>query len=100
MHEVIAYIAVMAGVTYLIRALPLVLIRGQITNSFIRSFLYYVPFVTLSVMIFPAVLGSTARIESAAAGAAAASLLALSKGNLIQVSLLACVVVFIVERVL
>ena len=99
-NEIIFYIAVMAGVTYLVRALPLVLIRGQITNRFVRSFLYYVPFVTLSVMIFPAVLGSTAHVESAAAGAAAASFLALYKGSLIQVSLLACAAVFLVERIL
>ena len=47
------YILVMAGVTYLIRMAPLVLIRKEITNKTIRSFLYYVPYVTLSVMTFP-----------------------------------------------
>ncbi|SBW04212.1 Branched-chain amino acid transport [uncultured delta proteobacterium] len=100
MNDIIIYILVMAGVTYCIRALPLVLIRGEITNPFIRSFLYYVPFVTLSVMIFPAILNSTARVESAAVGAVAAVILALHKGSLIQVSLLACAAVFLVERVL
>ena len=99
-NDIYLYILVMAGVTYLVRALPLVCIRGQITNRFIRSFLYYVPFVTLSVMIFPAVLGSTARVESAAVGAAAASFFALYKGSLIQVSLLACAAVFLVECVM
>ena len=72
------YILVMAGVTYLIRALPLVLIRGEITNTFIRSFLHYVPYVTLSLMIFPAVLSSTQHPESASAGVCAAILLALT----------------------
>lgn len=99
MNEIIIYILVMAGVTYLIRALPLVLIRGEITSPFLRSFLYYVPFVTLAVMIFPAVLGSTARIESAAVGAVAASFLAFNKGSLIQVALAACVTVFLVELI-
>ena len=95
--SVLLYILVMAGVTYLIRLLPLVLIRGEITNNYIRSFLHYVPYVTLSVMVFPAVLSSTAHPESAVAGAGAATVLALRKGNLIQVALLACVTVFVVE---
>ena len=97
---VLIYILVMAGVTYLIRLLPLVLIRGEITNNFVRSFLYYVPYVTLSLMIFPAILSSTAHPESASAGACAAVFLALCKGNLIQVALLACVMVFVVEALL
>lgn len=95
--SILLYILVMAGVTYLVRLLPLVLIRGEITNNFVRSFLHYVPYVTLSLMIFPAVLSATAHPESAAAGAAAAVLLALRRGNLIQVALLACVTVFAVE---
>ncbi len=95
--SVLLYILVMAVVTYLIRLLPLVLIRGEITNNYIRSFLHYVPYVTLSVMVFPAVLSSTAHPESAAAGAGAATVLALRKGSLIQVSMLACVTVFVVE---
>ena len=100
MNEVILYIIVMAGVTYLVRALPLLLIRRQITNVFIHSFLYYVPYVTLSVMIFPAVLYSTARIESAAIGALAAVILALRKGSLIHVSALGCLAVFLTELLL
>ena len=51
------YIFVAAGVSYAIRTLPLTLIRRQITNRFLRSFLYYVPYVTLAVMTFPAILG-------------------------------------------
>lgn len=98
--DVFAYILVMAGVTYLVRLLPLVLIRGEIKSSFVRSFLHYVPFVTLSVMIFPAILRSTAHIESAIAGAASATALALWKGNLILVALTACATVFLVELAL
>lgn len=52
-HNIYIYIFVMAGVTYLIRLLPLTFIRGEIKNTYIRSFLYYVPYVTLSVMTFP-----------------------------------------------
>ena len=62
------YIFIMAGVTYLIRVLPLTLIRRPIRNTFIRSFLYYVPYVTLSVMTFPAIIEAT---QSPVAGAIA-----------------------------
>ena len=57
-HNVYIYIFIMAGVSYAIRVLPLTLIRRQIESSFLRSFLYYVPYVTLAVMTFPAILGS------------------------------------------
>lgn len=74
--EIFAYIAVMALVTYLIRLLPLTLIRRRITNKYIRSFLYYVPYATLSAMTFPAILSSTGSTFSAALGFAAALFLA------------------------
>ena len=53
-HNIYIYMLIMAGVTYLIRVMPLTLIRKEIKSTFIRSFLYYVPYVTLSVMTFPA----------------------------------------------
>ena len=53
------YLLVSAGVTYLIRMLPLVLVRKKITNRFVRSFLYYVPYSVLSVMTVPAIFLST-----------------------------------------
>ena len=56
----------MALVTYLIRTLPLTLIRKEIKNTTIKSFLYYVPYVTLAVMTFPAILESTSSVISAA----------------------------------
>ena len=55
-HNVYIYLLIMAAVTFLIRVLPLTLIRKQIKNKFIRSFLYYVPYVTLAVMTFPAII--------------------------------------------
>ena len=66
-HNPYLYIAVMAGVTYLIRVLPLTLIRKEIKNKTIRSFLYYVPYVTLAVMTFPAILDATGSVWSGAA---------------------------------
>ncbi len=62
------YIAVMFAVSYTIRILPLTLIRKPIKNQFIQSFLYYVPYVTLAVMTFPAIVNAT---QSPVAGAAA-----------------------------
>ena len=67
-HNIYIYIAVMALVTYAIRVLPLTLIRKEIKNPFIRSFLYYVPYTTLAVMTFPAILQET---QTPAAGALA-----------------------------
>ncbi|MBR5740917.1 MAG: AzlD domain-containing protein [Firmicutes bacterium] len=58
-HNVYVYILLAGLVTYLIRILPLTLIRKPIKNRFIRSFLHYVPYVTLSVMTFPAILSAT-----------------------------------------
>lgn len=91
------YILVMAGVTYLIRLLPLTLIKEEIRNPFIRSFLYYVPYVTLSVMTFPAILQATASPVSGAAALITAVILAYRGKSLFQVSLTACAVVFLIE---
>ena len=67
-HNPSFYIAVMALVSYAIRVLPLTLIRKPIKNQFIQSFLYYVPYITLSVMTFPAIIEAT---QSPVAGAIA-----------------------------
>lgn len=96
-HNIYLYILVMAGVTYLIRLLPLTLIRREIKSTYIKSFLYYVPYVTLSVMTFPAILEATSNVWSAAAGFVAALILAYYKKSLITVSLTSCAPVFIVE---
>ena len=57
-HNVYLYILVMAGVTYLIRMLPLALSKKEITSNYIKSFLYYVPYACLAAMTFPAILHS------------------------------------------
>ncbi len=87
----------MAGVTYLIRVLPLTLIRKEITNTFIKSFLYYVPYITLAAMTFPAMMDAT---NSPVAGAVAfvfAVFLAWKGASLFIVSMMACAMVFIIE---
>lgn len=88
---------VMAVTTYLVRALPLTLLRKEIKNRTIRSFLYYVPYVSLSVMTFPAILSATASLWSALAGLVVAVVIAWVDGNLFRVSIGACVAVFFVE---
>lgn len=87
----------MAVVTYLIRVLPLTLIRKEIKNKTIRSFLHYVPYVTLAVMTFPAILSATGNHWSGAAGLAAAVCIAWRGGSLLLVSAGACLAVFLWE---
>ena len=91
------YILVAALVTYLIRVLPLTLIRKPIRSRFIKSFLYYVPYVTLAVMTFPAIINAT---ESPVAGGIAliAGIVAAYLGaGLLPVACICCVIVFVLE---
>ena len=93
------YILVMAATTYLIRVLPLTLIRKPIKNRFLKSFLYYVPYVTLAVMTFPAIMEAT---ESPIAGLAALviGILAAWLGlGLFPVAVICCAVVFLLEKI-
>ena len=87
----------MAAVTYLIRVLPLTLIRKEIKNTFIRSFLYYVPYVTLAVMTFPAIINATASPIAAFISFVVAMMLAWMGASLFKVAVVACVVVFVIE---
>ena len=98
--EVFLYILVMAAVTYFIRMLPLTLIRKPITNRFLRSFLFYVPYACLAAMTFPAILSATASVISAVVGFVVALIAAYKEKSLLTVALLACGAVFIVERIM
>ena len=91
------YILIVAAVTYAIRALPLTLIRKPIKSRFIRSFLYYVPYVTLTVMTFPAILSATNSIYSGIAALILGIVVAYLTENLFIVALSSCAVVFIIE---
>ena len=86
-----------ALVTYLLRVLPLTLIRKPIRSRFVRSFLYYVPYVTLSVMTFPAIVQATNAPLAGAAAMLAAVVLAMLKQKLLTVSVAACAVLFALE---
>ena len=99
-YKVYIYIFVMAAVIYLIRLLPLTLIRKRITNITLRSFLFYVPYVTLAVMTFPAIIEATNSIWSGIAALVSGVLLAYFGVGLFGVAVCSCAVVFIVELIM
>ena len=94
------YVAVMALTTYLIRALPLILLKKPIKSRFLRSFLHYVPPACLTAMTFPAILYATEHPVSGLAGLAVGVFLALKKGSLLLVSAATCGTVLIIELLL
>ena len=94
------YLAIMAGVTYLVRMIPLVLFKRKITSRFLRSFLYYVPYTVLSAMTFPAIIFSTGSIASASVGAAVALVLAYAGRSLLTVAASSAASVFVAELII
>lgn len=96
-NNVYIYIGIMALVTYLMRVLPMTIFRKEIKNKTIRSFLYYVPYVTLTVMTFPAILETTGSVWSGLAALIIGVLIAWKGGSLLIVSVASCVVVFLLE---
>lgn len=91
------YIAVMAAVSYAIRVLPLTLIRKPIRNRFLQSFLYYIPYVTLAVMTFPAIIHATQTPISGAVALVVGAAAAWLGAGLFPVSVLCCALVFVIE---
>lgn len=100
MPKILIYILVMAVVTYLIRVLPLVLLRKEIKNKTIRSFLYYVPYVTLSVMTFPAIMTATGNTISSMCGFLTALILAFFNQKLLTVAIGASLAALICELII
>ena len=94
------YLLVMAGITYLIRMLPMVLIKNKIKNRFVLSFLYYIPYTVLSVMTIPAIFYSTSSVVSALAGFIAALITAYFGKSLVKVAATSCAVVFVAEFIM
>lgn len=94
------YVLVMAGVTYLIRMLPMIIFKKKIENRLIRSFLYYIPYAVLAAMTFPAILDSTATPVSAAVGLLVALVIAYLDWGLLPTALFACAGVFLCEFIM
>ena len=93
--KIYLYILVMAATTYLIRALPLTLLKKPIRNRFLKSFLHYVPVACLTAMTFPAILYATDNVVSGAAGLLVGVVLAFKKQSLLVVAVASCAAVFL-----
>lgn len=96
-QNVYIYIFIMAAVTYAIRVLPLTLIRKPINNQFVQSFLYYVPYVTLAVMTFPAIIHATQSPISGAIALIIGVLVAWFGFDLFKVAITCCGTVLLIE---
>lgn len=94
------YIIGMCLITAAIRILPLLILRRPIRNRFLRSFFYYVPFVTLSVMTFPAIVMATSNPAAGVAALILGIILAWIGANMITVSAACCMIVFILELII
>lgn len=94
------YIITMAVVTYLIRMIPMTVFQKKITNKYVKSFLYYVPYACLMAMTFPAVFYATSSVYTALAGVAVAMVLAFFDKSLVTVAVFACATVFIMETIM
>lgn len=90
----------MAGITYIVRMIPLVVFKGKIKSTYIKSLLYYIPYAVLSAMTFPFILYSTGNFYAALIGTAVAIVAAAFKLSLIIVAILACVAVFVAILIL
>ena len=100
MHSNWTYILVMFVVTYLVRVLPLTIFRRPIHSRFMQSFLYYVPYVTLAVMTFPAIINTTQTPLAGAIALAAGMIAAWLGAGLLPVAAICCTVVFAAEMIM
>ena len=94
---IIVSMFVMALTTYVIRMLPMAIFRKKINDKRVQSFLYYVPYVTLAVMTFPAIIRATQTPISGAAALAAGIIAAWCGAGLFPVSVICCALVFVIE---
>lgn len=99
MSYIMGAIAVMALVTYLPRAIPLLMINRPIQSRFVQSFLYYVPYTVLAAMTFPAIFTSTGDLFSGIVGTAVAIVLAFYGGSLLKVSLITVFIVYLINLI-
>ncbi|MBP3871483.1 MAG: AzlD domain-containing protein [Faecalicoccus sp.] len=95
--DYIPYIVTMALTTYLIRMLPLTFFQKEIKSTFIKSFLYYVPYAVLGAMTFPAIFSSGGSLPACIGGCAIGLYLAYKEKSLITVAMAACLAVYIID---
>lgn len=100
MNEYLPYVLVMAIVTYAIRMLPLTFFQKEIKSTFLKSFLFYVPYAVLGAMTFPAIFTSGGSLLASCAGTLVGLILAYKGKGLLSVAVAACVVVYIADLVL
>ena len=96
----LVYLIITAGTTYLVRMLPLVLMKGRIRSRFLLSFLHYIPYAVLSVMTIPAIFSATGDLRTAAAGFVVAMVLSWKGRSLLTVAAAACAAVLAAELML
>lgn len=96
----LVYLIATAGTTYLVRMLPLVLMKGRIRSRFLLSFLHYIPYAVLSVMTIPAIFSATGDLRTAAAGFVVAMVLSWKGRSLLTVAAAACAAVLLAELML
>lgn len=94
------YLLIIAGVTYLVRTIPFILIRKQLQNRFLRSFLSYIPYTVLAAMTIPAIFYATTSKIAAGMGLLTAILFSVLGRSLIFVATAACFAVFIMNMIL
>ena len=99
-HNTYIYLGIMVLTIFLIRVLPLTLIRKEIKNKFLRSFLYYVPYVTLAVMTFPAIMDATQNPMAGLVALILGIVAACFGLGLFPVACICCAVVFILELII
>ncbi len=94
-NNIYIYMLVMAVVTSIVRVIPLMFFRKPIKSNFVKSFLFYMPYVTLSVMTFPAIMNVTGDMTYGLIGFAAALITAFAGGSLVVTASISCLAVFI-----
>lgn len=100
MKDFCIYLLILAGSTYLIRAIPFAAMRKKINNRFIKSFLYYIPYAVLSAMTLPAAFYATGNVISGAVGLVVGGIFAYKGKGLTLVAIVSCVAAFLTECVL
>lgn len=95
--QFLTYMLVMAGTTYLVRAIPFAMVSEKIENRFIQSFLYYIPYAVLTAMTIPGIFYAPDHMLSAAVALTVAVIVSLVKPNLLLVAVVACAVCYVVE---